>query len=121
MQKISDMDDALLAEEYVKALTKIDKLKTRSSELRTSILEKSKSGVEFKGLGVSVTKRFNYDMQKCGEVYETKTGKKVPMQIIPAQEIMDVDLLKVLIKREGIREGSIGYTVKRVGVKKSTK
>ncbi len=116
--KVADMTEAELAEEYTKLLNKADKTKNRTAEVRTAILEKAKSGIEFKGLGVSVTKRFNYDYTKCGEVYEKKTGKKVPIRIIPAQEIMDVDLLKVLIDREGIKEGTIGYTVKRASGKK---
>lgn len=116
--KIDVMTDAQLAEEYTKLLNKADKIKSRTVEVRDSIIEKAKSGIEFKGLGVTVSERFSYNYTLCAEVYEKQTGKKVPTRVIPKQTVMDVDLLKVLIKREGIVEGTKGYTVKREKTKK---
>ena len=107
------MTEAELAEEYVRLLNESDEIKKRTSEVRDIIIEKSKSGIEFRDFGVSVEKRFSYDYDKCAEVYEQKTKQKAPTKIIPEQEVLDVDLLKVLIKREGIKEGTEGFTVKR--------
>jgi hypothetical protein len=115
---LDSMPEDAISERYIILLNTIDELNKEREQIRLRLIKMHSSGVDLSQYGINMEERFDYNYEKCAEVFKVKTGKDPPVihypeQVIPAHDDIDIDIFKVMLEREQIKEGKLSYTVKR--------